>query len=207
MHDIQCKRLGFSYQYDLLSNIVDAQILAIRKASEFYEESKKSGFQDYIEIVAEEQGDIVEGLIGCSFVVCQVYITHVVSRVQSLQNTAKNDSKELKTTPDSKQEIRRSFSPKVSSTNIGYVEAINALANYFKHNEEWGEWAKQTGQEKQTISIIQPLGLSYGSSRNLSKGLQTLGGDLQALFHILKKWQSDLSAAYIAELRTLNLVS
>jgi hypothetical protein len=98
------------------------------------------------------------------------------------------------------------------------VAAIDALANYFKHRDEWpNRWNELAGGQKDTATVLRDLGLlgneggaivRHGDFRHGFKML--LGHDqydrLCDLKGILDSWAKDLRKEYEKELATLRLL-
>jgi len=72
----------------------------------------------------------------------------------------------------------RKSNPFSSSVSYSRMETINAVANHFKHRDEWpAVWSTATGQAKETIDVISAVGLSSTEHFNLMKAAQVLGDD------------------------------
>ena len=105
IYSIHLKLIRLDFQYDVLSSILEAQQNAIEAATAIVGEAQESGDEDYIEATSDEQTEIVESLLGCSFVAAQAYITYVVSHIKALHRTAKKNKISLSSTSDSKSNI------------------------------------------------------------------------------------------------------
>ena len=157
---------------------------------------------ELIDQIIDDETEIVEYLICTAFVLCQAYITGVVSTAISLHKFANSKNILLKTTTNQKQDILRfghegdGFSP---------AEVIDEFANYFKHRDEWGfNWQKlpKTGQKK-TVEIIQSAGAESGCTGNLRQGSIALGNpdffETGIFLDKLEQWHLDLIDAYRTE--------
>ena len=206
IYSIHLKLIRLNFQYDVLSDFLKAQQNAIDALHVIVAEAQKSGNEDYIEATSDEQSEIVESLLGCSFVAAQAYITYVVSHIKALHRTTKKNNMSLSSTSDSKSNIMTTCSPIIAGTTIASVEAINALVNYYKHNDEWeSDWTKEAGQTARTIAILTPLDLSPASTGNLRTSLNAFGGNIVAIPDVVRQWQLDLASKYEAELLSLSL--
>jgi hypothetical protein len=204
---MQLKLLESPYLWEALTGVLLANQKAIDFADTTSLEAQQSGDDEYIQVVADEQSELVENLVGCCFVACQTYITGVVSTTMTLHATAKKQGVILTSTNGTRPAIVRTASPCVAATPITIVEAIEALANYYKHNDEWGvDWSKASGRSAPTIAALVPLGLVSGSTGNLRTGLKAIGIQLVSLADILRDWQLALTSAYQTELKSFGLL-
>ena len=192
---------------------------AIRKSANKVERIDELPTELIDQIIGDET-EIVEYLLGTAFVLCQAYITDVVSTVMSLHKFADSQDISLKTTTNKKQDILRfrheggSFSP---------TEVIDGFANYFKHRDEWEfNWqklpskqqkktngqklpSKPNEQQKKTVKIIQSVGAESGCTSNLRQGSIALGNsdfvETGIFLDKLEQWHLDLIDAYHTELK------
>jgi hypothetical protein len=119
------------------------------------------------------ESEVAEGLIGTVFVLYQTYLTSVVSIVIGLAEDGYAGA------PSKKVDILRLESPPITAA-AGYtrMEVVNAVANYFKHRDEWpADWSAAAGQTKNTIDVISAIGLSSNEHFNLAKAAKALGDD------------------------------
>ena len=64
---------------------------------------------------------------------------------------------------------------------------INALANYFKHNEEWSSWP-----DNETTKTLRYYGISENTEFPLDEGVSIILGessDLRSLCEVLEDWR------------------
>jgi hypothetical protein len=157
---------------------------------------------ELIDQIIDDETEIVEYLLGTAFVLCQAYITDVVSTVMSLHKFADSRDISLKTTTNKKQDILRfrhegdSFSP---------AEVIDGFANYFKHRDEWVfNWQKLSKDgQKITVKIIKSAGAESGGTGNLRQGSIALGNlnfvETGIFLDKLEQWHLSLIDAYRTE--------
>jgi hypothetical protein len=148
---------------------------------------------------------VIEYLLGTAFVLCQAYITGVISTIVSLHRFAESKNESFKTTTNAKKDILRYG---CSENELSSVEVIDAFANYFKHRDEWGpNWEKLPSKNQKTVQIIQSVGAESGSSGNLRQGSAALGNpdfvDTMVFLDKLEHWYLDLIDAYSAEFETV----
>lgn len=180
--------------------------IAIHKAS-------STGNEYYIDAVTDDEVDVIEDLLGAAYVVCQTYITKIISDVIFLHRYHKrsNPSSELKTTGDFKYSIL-SFGSKVIS-GVGYtqVQVIDAFANYFKHRDEWpSDWHKLEERSTKTAEVIMAVGASSGCTGNLRRASKVLGNEgfknTIVFYDIVNNWCKKLYEAYETELNKMGLI-
>jgi hypothetical protein len=81
-----------------------------------------------------------------------------------------------------------------------------ALANYFKHRDEWehSDWAAFTGQRKDTVDVLQQVGLEPGSTGNLRKAAKIFGNaefvDVDRFADVIDEWSAVVLVACRKEL-------
>jgi hypothetical protein len=122
---------------------------------------------------AYAESETVEGLIGTAFVLYQTYLTSVVSSVKGLATDGYAGA------PSKKVDVLRLESaPITAAVSYSRMEVVNAVANYFKHRDEWpADWSAATGQTKDTVDVISAIGLSSNEHFNLMKAAKALGDD------------------------------
>ncbi len=184
----------------------------IAKCVKAIEEAHASGNQDSADAITDEECDQIEQLLGLAFVVAQSFITTgrarwaMAARVCSKQYGV-NFSFSIG--PNGFGLLRESpLLPCCSEYTV--VEAINAVANYWKHVDEWpttlvanGERMKSIwvvdsthNQAKRTTEIAMALGMSPGSTGNLRQAASRLGvtkyNRLSAIRNALFDWAERL---------------
>lgn len=201
---------------DRLHHTIEREITKSFKA---VEKAKTAKNQDYLDAIIDDECDQIEQLLGLAFVAAQVFVNKIRTRW-------------TKTVPD---DVKRRFrggsepsdllkkSPLHAGSKYHVVEVINAVANYWKHSEEWPiieasinvkgrrglrpMWDLHSTKESQkyTVEIITDLGMSCGSTGNLRHAVEVLGvqncGDLSALRKILFDWADSLYEETRAEIR------
>ena len=181
-------------------HVLDEIVNAIRKSANKMESIDEFPIELMDQIIDDET-EVIEYLLGTAFVLCQAYITDVVSTVMSLHEFADSKDISLKTTTNKKKDILKfgyegnSFSP---------VAVIDGFANYFKHRDEWVfNWQKLPDRTQKIVEIIQSAGAKSGCTGNLRQGSITLGSPHFAETGIfldkLEHWHLDLTDAYRTE--------
>jgi hypothetical protein len=165
--------------------------------------------EDAADMAADDEIPVIEDFLGIAFVVCQAYITNVVTRLQRLHaQTRRRHTADLTTTTGSKESIlRHGFRPTMRRP-YSRIEVLNAYANYYKHRDEWdADWENR--RARHTAAIISTAGASPSSTGNLRQGARYLGNrkfkDVAAFMRIFSQWRKKLVQDYEAEIRRLEL--
>ena len=91
----------------------------------------------------------IENLLGIAFVTAQTYITGTVSDIPKLTHSS--------STP-TKRQLLHDFSDVLPGCNITKMEVCDAIANYWKHHEEW-DGGSSTPRNKRTLDILNAMGI------------------------------------------------
>jgi len=115
--------------------------------------------QNNLEDITGEEEVFIEELLGAAFVVCQSYITSIVSDFKRLHEYVSVPP--LTSTDGSKDALCKTESDNVVSSEYTEIQIINGFANYFKHHDQWPLDWKEKGLI--TKEHIDDLGLSWNS--------------------------------------------
>jgi hypothetical protein len=131
----------------------------------------------------------VEGLLGAAYVVCQTQINAVMQIALRVPDRAI-------TFPGGDKEVR-ALDPQFDG-EFSKIELLWALANYYKHQDEWTRdtWDDPKPHQKRTVLVIKAAGLSFGSSGNLRTGAEALGNasynDTGVFSQIIRVWSTNV---------------
>ena len=188
----------------------------VRRCSKRIDDGHASGSSEYADVVTDEECDVLETLLGSAFTVCQTHIAQVVADVHRLHRMAARPhggrpGVQLTTTTTKKADVMACGCPHMAGTAVTVIEALNALANYFKHRDEWPhDWTKATGQTAETVRVLTVIGLEQGSTGNLRRGAEALGNadfdQMNVFANLLEDWHEKLMANYEQELRNKGLI-
>lgn len=192
-HQVYSKRYVYERVLDEIGNAIGKSCTKTQSTEDLPPE--------LIDQITDEETEVIEYLLGTAFVLCQAYITDVVSTVISLHEFAKSKNISLKTTTRKKHDVLRfgykgdGFSP---------AEVMDGFSNYFKHRDEWGfNWQKLLKKNQKTVKIIQSVGAESGCTGNLRQGSTALGNpdfvETVIFLDKLEQWHLDLIDAYRAE--------
>lgn len=207
-----------NYHIGLVREALSALDDGARRCSKRIDDVHASGSDEYADMVTDEECDVLETLLGSAFTVCQTHIVQVVADVHRLHRiAARTDcgrpTVKLTTTTTKKADVMARGCPCVTGTATTVIEALNALANYFKHRDEWPHkhnWTKATGQAVETVRVLTAIGLEPGSTGNLRRGAEVLGNTdldkMNVFANLLEDWHVKLMADYEQELRSKGLI-
>lgn len=116
---------------------------------------------------------------GAVLVACQAY---AVGTVKDINIIRKSQGME----PIKKHILYKSNN--INTLEFSYVELINALANYFKHNEEWSSWPKNiTTKTLGYFNIIESteFPMNFGITKIIGES-----SNLRGLCEVLETWRN-----------------
>lgn len=148
---------------------------------------------------------LIEMEVGTVLVICQVYITRVAGLVRHFCSDLSGLAGIAPPWATERADLVRTRGARVEGTSYTIVDAIDALANYFKHNDEWeGPWSGLPPKARRTAEIVSALGAcssrSFFFAGNLRACLLKLGiesptGVVQ-LFRYVDEWKAELWKEY-----------
>ena len=129
--------------------------------------------------------EIAEYQYGAVYVAWQAYAVGTVSDINEIRLSLGKDKRGKLDLYKQKQTV---------SEGPTSVELINALANYFKHHEEWSAWPSN-----HTTDTLRCFGINEKTEFPLSHGVEVLEGDnkeLRKVCEILEGWRSSLISEF-----------
>lgn len=200
---IQARSTSLERVLESLSNAVSEGAKAIAAAS-------ASGDEDGFEAIGDEESGVMEGLVGTAFVVAQTHITGIVSSIVRLHEYSAAHGTQLTTSNGKKAGVVQLESAHVAASGFTRIQVIDALANYFKHSDEWKlPWSNLAGQSLKTAEVIIAIGGEENCTGNLRRGLKILGIDkdlLDLLHREVASWGERIIALYELELKSHGLI-
>jgi hypothetical protein len=137
----------------------------------------------------EHEAEVYNLLIGSAFVLGQTAITQSVAIVTKIRDTAGNPP----WLPDGRAEVLKIEAAIHQPTGLSETILFDAVANYFKHRQEWpSDWVplNARGSQRATIETIRSLGLVPGSDSNLDTAMRELGFGIQGIAFLAERIQS-----------------
>lgn len=168
--------------------------------------------EDFIESVNEEESLAIEELLGLGFMAAQSFITSIRTEVVIVGKVYEHEfGSKFSIIADAKAYDALKLAPTLNAApQFSVVQAINAVANYWKHSEEWPTreeklnkrfhevWDQSAlrGNEKTTVDIVTALKFKPNSSGNMRTAAKALGitkyDDLSPIRQILIQWAAEL---------------
>ena len=202
----QVSLLSWSFQYDILVDVLMEFKRSIGRVDEQAKKITDGLDKDNADYIREVAGLTIEQLFGGAFVTCQASITAVVSRIKELHNVATESNITINSVPKEKNRLLTFQSPELTA-HITQIQAIDALANYFKHNDEWPPgWVNADGRSQATILCLQALGFVYGNDAILRKAIELFDSNLIVLANAINGWHETIVAQLKIELINLRLL-
>ncbi|MCJ7706832.1 MAG: hypothetical protein MUO38_04350 [Anaerolineales bacterium] len=128
--------------------------------------------------------DRIESLLGISFVVAQGYVTSVVAAARKLSPADP---------PISKEEVLGLHNETIPGTGITRLELCDAMANYFKHHDEWPAW-NHKGPHHKTVAVLQAVGIDQLEVTPCIRAVEMLfpsseSDELNKLYALITGWR------------------
>ena len=151
------------------------------------------------QVVAEDEVEVIESLLGTAYVLSQTPITAVTHAALRARKQALDDGLEFSAFGCDPREVRAlgdRFDAQYSK-----IEVVWALANYFKHRDEWhrSTWTKPPRRNERTAAVLKAVRLQLSSNGNLRAGAEALGITDYATLTIL----GDIIACWANEVRSI----
>lgn len=171
---------------------------AIASSSRRIKEASGSGDEWWHQALIDDESDYIEQLLGLAFVAAQIFITTVIKRLKAV-----SDACHLSFVTDDRWPY---------GLMNAEIERINAVANYWKHHEQWptrlepkdeyemrevwdhAEMEKKNRNQKRTAERVESIGMS--PSGNLFIAIEAFGvtefEDLSPIRNKLCDWADRL---------------
>jgi hypothetical protein len=140
-----------------------------------------------------------DDLCGIAFVTAQAYITRVVADVNTLRGHALRGAR----SPISKHELLKTANPIVGDTTLTRMQFCDTMANYYKHRDEWDDWAASTtSAAARTIELLRTAGFTESDHHLCTTVATLLFGNvvvksLVSLVDMLSSWRVAVIASEI----------
>ena len=201
--------LAIHARSDTLERLHRAIEREITASSKTISRVAKSGKEDYIDAITEEECLAVEELLGLAFVAAQSFITLIRTELIVVSKVHLRYLKSPLSFAGNNGYDAFKLAPAMVGRKCSVVETINAIANYWKHSEEWPvivnklggrlreAWDLPTLKNKgRSAEIVSDLGLAPNSAGNLRKAARAVGvkelDDLSPIRQTLSKWAEDV---------------
>lgn len=175
----------------------------------------------YEEYRMETDEEMIEQLLGVSFVVAQTYITSIRNNFIMLSEVCLRDSRSNLSFISTKKayELLKLHSSKIDTLDYTAIEIINSVANYWKHRDDWPTkiisceqyeeliWDRSEfgNNELKTLKIVEGIGMSPSSTDNLRNVSKMIGvvsyEDLSPIWKLLNNWANSIYLQAQSEIR------
>jgi len=137
-----------------------------------------------------------ENLLGIAFVMAQAYITGTVSDANKLMRSGGKLTKE---------QLLKKHGGGLAGSTVTKMELCDAIANYFKHHDEWNSWLGP-GRHQNTVSILLAVGIKENDGFPCRKAADILwsnndGSDLEPLLSLISNWRKAVIADSLRSVR------
>jgi hypothetical protein len=209
LYKIHLDLISLAFQYDIAVDALHELRKTIRRMHDRTVDITKDLGQDNADFVWMDTNSVIEDLHGAAFVICQSSITAIVSRLKAIHQFAQGAGTSINSVPREKKDMLAFKSPAIPSTGTTQIQAIEAFANYFKHNEEWPRgWVNPDARSKPTIDILHALGFQFGNNSILRNAMQLFdsNGNLLALANSINEWHEAVLNELKSEFASLRLI-
>jgi hypothetical protein len=172
--DLLLQLLDHAVEDDIYASVLSTLAAGINAAANRIDDAEQNASPEMAQFVAEDEVEVIESLLGTAYVLCQTPITAVTQAALRARKQALDDGLTFPAFAHC-HEVRAlggQFDAQYSK-----IEVLWALANYFKHRDEWrrSTWTKPTGPAKRTVPVLSAAGLQPFSTGNLRTGAEVLG--------------------------------
>lgn len=169
----------FDWRHSSTQRIFEALSEGLKSVEHDFEEAEQSN-EFYFD--AGQALEHMEGLFGIAFVTAQTYIAGTVSDANRIARSGIKFKKD---------QLLKDYSDYLLGLTVTKLELCDAIANYFKHHDEWTSWSG-VGRHQKAVSILQAAGIKEDDSypcvavANILVTKDSL--DLEPLLSVLSNW-------------------
>jgi hypothetical protein len=207
--------LAMAVETPTLDELLAATGGQLRRIDERLAAVVAGGEPQAIEAARDEKEEVTEMLLGIAFVACQVYFTKVIARLEWLDKVLpRYDGCDAGIGKGRRKKLDASSS-RVPGTSFSAAQAIDAVANYWKHNDQWKtlippgaadpaasvawDTSGMGDGEKFTHGVVHELGMRAAFMDNIHRVSSLLGGhspffDLAFLREACRLWGREMLA-------------
>lgn len=184
----------------------------IRRSEKARERAAKQGNADYAEFVGESEAEYLEEIIGASFLILQAKIRRVTVAVQRLREFARDQHK-IELGGLGRTRVMSLDGP-FKKNAPSQINLIWAIANYFKHRDEWQHdaWKDKKPKEqedhalrqaRETRRVVENAGIVEFSTGNMRTAYEYFGIDPYSKCELLARDVQDWSERVYGEAHRL----
>ena len=130
-----------------------------------------------------------ENLLGIAFVTAQTYLAGTVSDINQFAKVPNKLTKD---------QLLKTYGEKIVQKTVTKLELCDALANYYKHHDEWESWSA-VGRQQRTVATLQAVGIKESDSYPCIKAAEMLwlnSQSLESLLSLVSNWRELVFSAY-----------
>ena len=172
------------------------------------EHAARHNDQELAEHVIDDEVGYIEELIGSAFLLLQTKIRRVIEVAKSLEAALRGAGRDQTAELASDHDIR-AVQGNFGATTKSLVALIWAVANYYKHRDEWPVEAwrdrrpdeaidRRFERDRRTRRTVQLLGVERAGNGNMRRCLEFLGvhpySDCSKLGQQVQSWAADVAA-------------
>lgn len=215
--DALLRLIRLSAKTDAIERLHAAIEREIAASSRRIDKAKAKGDEEYLNAIVDDECDHIEELLGMAFVAAQTFIARLRSRMAwaSTILEAELGARLSFATPPKAYEVLAMGRTLSVGCAQSVIEVIHAVANYWKHQEDWPTREEARGgrlitvwnvesqslrkHERRTIEVVASIGMTPGCTGNLRTAAEVLGvtdyADLSPIRQELKVWAGGLFEA------------
>jgi len=173
------------YEIDWRIGPLHAVIIGIEAGLKAIQEriDKEPGFDGLFAL------EYTDPLLGLGFVAAQTY---VLGACRDLNRLRKHDGHKKDLKPDQ----CRASDPITVKPGVNRIQLVHAIANYFKHHDEWSEWG--LGRSAKTTQVLGRVGITKTTNFPCVEATRLLCGeswDIMVLHRIVREWRAHIFSA------------
>jgi hypothetical protein len=171
------------WRYSWVQRIFEALSEGLKSVWHDYDEAEQSD-ESYFDVdMALEEAN---ALLGIAFVTAQTYITGTVADINKITKAG---------TKLKKDQLLKNHNGYLVGLGVTKLEFCDAMANYFKHQDEWPDWSA-SGHHQRTVSVLQNAGINQKDEYICVKAMEILlqikEYDLTPLLQLLSTWRKSV---------------
>jgi len=190
----QLRVLDYAVDDESVGVVLRSLAAGIKASQQRLEHVGEHNSDEVAEMLAVEENENLEALLGVAFISCQTWSARVTGAALHVAKECPSG-----TAPFTKPEEVHCLLP-IPDCGYSKVELIFQLANYVKHRDEKptqrAKWHGCGVKSQHTIDVIECAGLENGATDNLWRGAQALGLDrydhLVVLEEIVRMWANEV---------------
>ena len=194
--DIRLLLLDHAVHDDTYASVLPTLAAAVNAAATRVKKADQNGSPEIAQLLADDEAEVVENLLGSAYVLCQTPITAVARAALRARDQALDGGSAFPAFGEKPHEVRALGD--CFDANYSKIEVLWAFANYFKHRDEWdcSTWDNPTGLAKFTVPVIKAAGLQPSSTGNLRTGAEALCNpdysNMSVFEDIIRRWASEV---------------